>query len=79
MERHPTGMLVYELVNKMGEFFTVFGLVIGILWVDAAICALEIIIYDTKEDDYEWWLCPLITNTIGFAVSLAFHIFNCMK
>lgn len=66
-------------VNKMADFFTIFGIAIAVLFVDAAVCSIQVIISDTKENDDDWWLCPLITNTIGFAISLAFHIFNRMR
>ncbi len=62
----------------MADFFTLFGIVIAILFVDAVVCILQVMIADAEEDD-DWWIGPFITNTIGFAISLAFHIFNCMR
>ena len=63
-------------MNNMADFFLVFGIVIAVLFVDAAVCTLQVIISDAWDKDDDWWLIPLITNTIGFAISLAFHIFN---
>ena len=62
----------------MADFFLVFGIVIAVLCVDAVVCWLQIMIAGAWEDD-DWWLVPLITNTLGFAMSLAFHIFNHIK
>ncbi len=62
----------------MADFFLVFGITIVVLFVDAVVCWLQIMIAGAWEDD-DWWLVPLITNTIGFAISLAFHIFKSMR
>ena len=64
--------------NKMADFFALFGIVIAVLFVDAVVCSLQIMIAGAWKDD-DWWLVPLITNTIGLAISLAFHIFNHMR
>ena len=79
VERNSAGTSVCEVVDKMADFFLVFGIVIAVLFVDAVVCSIQVIISDTWEDDDSWWLLPLMTNAIGFAISLAFHIFNLMR
>ena len=57
----------------MGEFFKTFGIAIGLLFIDAAVCSGIIELSDTWDDDY-WWLLPLIVNTLCFVVFTAIYI-----
>ena len=55
----------------MSEFFKTFGIAIGLLFIDAAVCSGIIELSDTWDD---WWLLPLIVNTLSFVVFMALYI-----
>ena len=57
----------------MGELFKTFGIAIGLLFIDAAVCVGIIELFNIWNDD-DWWLLPLIVNTLCFVTFAAIYI-----
>lgn len=62
----------------MADSFVIIGIAIIVLVADALVCCIEIMMTDSWGDywDDHWFVLPLLTNVIGFAISVAYHIFN---
>lgn len=58
--------------EKMAEVFKCFGIAIAVLIADSAFCTF--IDFVTLENIDEWWIFPLVVNTLGFVAMAAILI-----